>query len=81
MKKKQLKEILEPREKTRLETVGIPALIPAVSAGFGVVVRLAGATWQKWYRVFDQPGYEEVLASAKSSSVRVHDIHLYSISV
>lgn len=76
-----MKEIKEPKQKNRLRTVGIPSIIPAVTTGFGVVVRLAGTTWERWYSVMDQAQYEEVLASARSTGVRDHDIHFYSASV
>lgn len=76
-----MKEISEPKQKNRLPAVGIPEIIPAVTTGLGVVVRLAGATWEKWYRVMDQAQYDEVLTSARSAGVRDHDIHLYTASV
>lgn len=76
-----MKEIKEPEKKHRLVNVGIPRLLPVISSGFCIIVRLAGTAWEKWYCPKDQADYEEVLASAHSVGVRDHDIHLYATPV
>jgi hypothetical protein len=76
-----MKEISEPRQKTKLELGTLPDLIPSLSNGFGVVVKINGSNWVKWYRATTQATYTEIVNWARGHSIHDHDVILYSASV
>lgn len=76
-----MKEITEPHQKTKLNVTTLPDLMPNLSNGFGVVVRINGSSWVKWYRATTQAAYTEIVDWARKHSIHDHDVVLFSASV